>query len=174
LAVFDIGILVLAGLSIFRGVRQGFIIGLSSFVSVIMGILVALKLTFPIVYKFFGESTGANILSLIVFLALFILTIWASMWLAKRIKAMIDYTPLKVVDNLAGALFSVVKMFLLVSVLLWGLHSLEVDLPESWLEESFSYNFVVSLGPWVYLQIATLMPFFQDILDNMKAPITQL
>jgi membrane protein required for colicin V production len=174
LAIFDliiIGALVIAGI---KGFRQGFIVETISFIAFFLGLFLALKLTFPIAMKFFGDVQAFWLIALIIFIALFFLVMWGAKLLASGLKNAIDLTFASLIDNVMGVIVSIFKWVFVLSVILWVFHSLTIEFPEKWTEDSHLYVPLSSLAPWSFEVFSGIIPFFQDILDSMDAPIRRI
>ena len=174
MAIFDIiivSVIVLAGI---KGFRQGFIVETISFLAFFLGLFLALKLTFPIAMKFFGDVEAFWAIALVIFIVLFFLVMWGAKLLAAGLKKAIDLTFASLIDNLLGVIISILKWIFVLSVIIWVMNSLTIDLPKDWTEDSHLYAPLASLAPWSFEVLSGIIPFFQDILDSMDAPIRRV
>jgi membrane protein required for colicin V production len=159
--------MVMAGI---KGYRQGFIVETISFFAFFLGLFLALKLTFPIAMKFFGDIEAFWVIALVIFVLLFFLVMWGAKLLAAGLKKAIDLTFASLIDNILGVIVSVFKWIFVLSVILWVINSLTIQLPNDWTEGSHIYSPLSSLAPWSFEVLSGIIPYFQDILDNMDAP----
>lgn len=168
MALFDIFILVLVVLSGIKGYQRGFVIEIFSLLAFFIGLFLALKLTFPIATRFFGDLDAFWIIALVIFLVLFFLTVWLARYFAVSIKKVIDFTPIGILDNLLGVLISVLKWLFIISTTIWVLNSIELYLPIRWIEDSDFYGIVTSLAPIIVETVSAVIPWFRDIMETME------
>lgn len=169
-ALFDIifGIsLLIAG---FSGFKRGFIVEIISLLAFFIGLFLALKLAFPIALRFFGAGESFWIVALIIFLLVFLLVIYAATSIAKAIKAGLEPTGAGTLDSLLGIVIAVAKWIFIVSILLWVVESLDMDVPNEWVDNSYLYMPLASVAPIIVEWVSSVIPFFHDILDTMDAP----
>lgn len=152
------------------GYRRGFIIEVFSFLAFFIGLFVALKLTFPIALKFFGPSDIFWLIALLIFFAIFAFLVWGIKRLAESIKKIVDFTLIGIIDNLLGVVISIIKWLFIFSVTIWVMNSIDLRLPSRWIKGSDLYFVIASIAPVSFELIATLLPFFEDILENMQDP----
>ena len=158
---------ILAGI---MGYKRGFIIEVFSLLAFFVGLFIALKLTFPIAMRFFGSSDAFWLIALVVFFALFLFLVWAIKHLAESIKKIVDVTLLGVIDNLLGVGISIIKWLFVFSVGIWVMNSIELHLPLRWIKGSDFYFVIASIAPVSFELMGALLPFFEDILENMQDP----
>ena len=168
MALFDILLIALVVLSGIKGFQRGFIVEVFSLVALIIGLYVALEFTFPVAMNLLGDLENFWVLALVIFVLLFILVIWLVMLVAKGIKKVIDFTLVGVLDNLLGAMLSVVKWVFALSVLLWVGTSLNMELPRQWVAHSGMYELVAGLAPGLTDYVGNILPFLKEIYEKMN------
>lgn len=132
----DIGIIVLLILLSLKGIWQGIIRGLASFLGILLGIFFASRF-----YDGLGEWFATNIYNLgspelnaLVGFVIIITLIWAGFLLLGEILfRMVRFTPLVSVDAAFGLAFGFCKAFLLLSIIIFGISQI------AWLK-NFSQN----------------------------------
>lgn len=132
----DIGIIVLLILLSLKGIWQGIIRGLASFLGILLGIFFASRF-----YDGLGEWFAINIYNLgspelnaLVGFVIIITLIWAGFLLLGEILfRMVRFTPLVSVDAALGLAFGFCKAFLLLSIIVFGISQI------AWLK-NFSQN----------------------------------
>ena len=132
----DIGIIVLLILLSLKGIWQGIIRGLASFLGILLGIFFASRF-----YDGLGEWFATNIYNLgspelnaLVGFVIIITLIWAGFLLLGEILfRMVRFTPLVSVDAALGLAFGFCKAFLLLSIIVFGISQI------AWLK-NFSQN----------------------------------
>ena len=159
--------LVLLGVSAVKGYTNGFIVELFSLLAFFVGLFLALELTIPVSLKFFGKSDYFDIISILVFIGLFIVLSFLIKTGARLLKKAIDITPFGILDNIVGAISGVFKMALIISVILWVCSSVGVDFQKSYANESIIFPYLVVIGPSVFEAIGHLIPIIQDLIDSM-------
>lgn len=115
--IIDILVGLFLAYAIYKGVRNGFIIELSSLVSLMLGILIAIKFSHYL-GDYLGEKTSWNpeYVKIISFVLTFILVLMGVMLLGKALTKMIGLMMLGWLNRLAGGIFSLLKMMLILSV----------------------------------------------------------
>ncbi|WP_104742924.1 CvpA family protein [Helicobacter cinaedi] len=132
----DIGIIVLLILLSLKGIWQGIIRGLASFLGILLGIFFASRF-----YNGLGSWFATNIYNLgspelnaLVGFVIIITLIWAGFLLLGEILfRMVRFTPLVSVDAALGLAFGFCKAFLLLSIIVFGISQI------AWLK-NFSQN----------------------------------
>ncbi len=170
MATFDIIVVVAVVLAGIKGYQRGFIIEVFSLLAFFIGLFIALKLTFPIAMKFFGSSDAFWLIALVIFIALFLLLVWGIKHLAESIKKVVDFTLAGIIDNLLGVGISIVKWLFIVSVAIWVLNSIDINIPHRWVKGSDLYYLIASIAPLTFEAIGGLLPMFEDVLENMQDP----
>ncbi|TLD97773.1 CvpA family protein [Helicobacter jaachi] len=136
LSYIDIGILVLLLLLSIKGIWQGIIRGLASFLGILLGIFFASRF-YNNVGEWFARSIydlGSLELNALVGFLILITLIWAlCLFIGEIVFRMVKFTPLAVVDSALGLLFGFCKSFLLISIIVFGISQI------GWLK-NFSQN----------------------------------
>src|SRR5215212_11740856 len=107
--------------------------GVVTLLALILGILGAFKLTGEGM-EFLQEHFNADkeFLPYISFFIIFLAIVALITLLGKFLRHSIDKTFLGRIDETAGSLLGAVKMLFMVSVVLWIVDSLKMDLPGNW------------------------------------------
>lgn len=160
----DIALGALILLGAFLGYREGFLMELFSFAAILLGVLGAFKLM-GYAMILLGDEFNMNetFLPYVAFALVFIAILIAVRLLGKIIKVSIDKTFLGQVDQAAGAGLGLIKAAFLLSVSLWILDALDLDLPEKWTSDSWLLPRIESFAPQVTLWLGDYVPFFRDI-----------
>jgi len=164
LSWIDIVLVVVILLGAYGGYRDGFLMTLFSLLAIILGVLGGFKLMgkamFLLSEKF---NIDATVLPYISFFVVFILIVLVVTLIGRLIRSSIDGNFLGQVDQIAGALLGTVKIIFMVSVLLWILDSMKVEIPEHWTEKSWLYPKVARFAPKVTAIIGHVIPAFKGI-----------
>ncbi len=153
----------------YRGYQKGFVLEIIAIISFVLAIIGGFKLMhwgMEMLDKYF--DIGGNILPYISFIVIFIGIILIVNLIGRFVKKIIDLTLLGSVDNLAGALLSVVKWAFAISILLWLTSSFGIEFSQEWRENSILYSYLLSFAPTVVDYCSGLMPFAHDLFDHIQ------
>lgn len=165
----DIILLLILALGAYSGYKKGLILELIAIVAFVLAIIGGFKLLHigmeyvSKVYEGFG-----NFLPFVAFLVLFVLIIIVVNMVGKILKKIIDWTPFGVLDNLAGALIGVAKWALMLSILLWVMTSLSIDMPDSLTKNSKVLPVVTGFASQVGSFISTIFPSFENFIKTLE------
>jgi membrane protein required for colicin V production len=152
--VFDIIFIIVFCWAAFRGFTKGFIVQIASLAALIIGILGAIKFS-----SFLCEILKARFnwhteyLPIFSFAIIFIAIVVLVHILAKLLEKLADLTALSFINQLLGAIFSMIKYALIISVFLVLLNSLNSKtkfLPEKQIKSSVLYAPISILAPLFY------------------------
>lgn len=153
----------------YHGYKKGLILELIMIVAFVLAIVGGFKLIhigmeyISRMYDGFG-----SFLPFVAFLVIFVLIIILVNTLGSILKKIIDWTPLGVVDNFAGALLGVLKWALGVSIVFWVINTLDLDFVSGSIQNSkilpFTNKILSSVGEF----ITTIFPSFDDFINTLK------
>ena len=98
----------------------------------------------------------------LAFAVVFIGIVIAVNLLGRMIKLSVDKSFLGKADQAAGAVLGLIKTIFMLSVVIWILEALKVDL-DKWSKGSALYSFIAGFAPKATEWIGTIIPFFRDI-----------
>ncbi len=160
----DITLWVLLLIGVISGYREGFLMEVFSFAAILVGVLGGFKLLgYAMIFLEDEFSVSKTILPYVAFAVVFIAIVIVVRLLGRLIKVSIDKTFLGRVDQVAGAVLGLIKAGFLLSVALWILDALHVEMPEKWASGSWLLPRIESFAPQVTLWIGGYIPFFKDI-----------
>ena len=84
------------------------------------------------------------------------------------LKKIIDWTPLGVVDNFAGAVVGVLKWGLMLSIVLWVMNSLDISFPSALAEDSKIMPVVSAFAGQVGDFISSIFPSFDNFIKTLE------
>jgi len=169
LSITDIIILIILALGAYSGYKKGLILELIAIIAFILAIIGGFKLLHvgmeyvSKVYEGFG-----NFLPFVAFLVLFVLILIVVNMAGQVLKKIIDWTPLGVMDNVAGAIVGVAKWALLLSIVLWVMTSLSLTLPDSLTENSRVLPIITGFAGQVSNFISTIFPSFENFISTLE------
>ena len=150
-----IGVLLIYGL--IRGFWNGFFIELASFISLILGIYIAIKFSYLM-----KSSIGSHVswspktIQIVAFIITFILVIVGISLLAKFLTKMANFASLGIVNKLAGSFFGLLKMVLILSVSLKMFQKINFDYQfaaKTTLDHSLFFNPIQNVSTAIYPSI---------------------
>jgi len=164
LTAVDIALLCFILLGAIMGYRAGFLMELFSLAAIILGVIGGFKLMgYAILLLSEHFDIDKTILPYVAFAVVFVAILIGVNLLGKLIKVSIDKTFLGRIDQAAGAALGVLKAVFLLSVTLWILDALDLDLPEKWTSQSWILPRVETFAPRVTMWLADYIPFFRDV-----------
>lgn len=165
----DIIILAVLLFGAYRGYQKGFVLEIVAIVSFVLAVIGGFKLLhwgMDLIDQHFDVS--GELLPYISFIVIFIGIILLTNLIGKAFKKVIDLTLLGTVDNLAGALLSIMKWAFGISVLLWLTTSFGINFSKEWEEGSILYTTIVAFAPTVVDHLSTVVPFTNDLFDHIQ------
>ena len=156
-------------LALFKGFQRGLIVGLFSFVALLVGLAAALKLS-TVVAGYLGDSVNisAEWLPLVSFLLVFVGVVLLIRLGAKAIESAVEVVMLGWLNKLGGVLLYMAMYILVYSVLLFYASKMEL-LQTATIEKSMTYEWIQPLGPKVIGVIGDLLPWFKDMFAELTA-----
>ena len=161
----DVALVVLIIIGAFSGYRHGFLLELFSLVAILLGVLGGFKLMgYAMVYLSEAFDINQKFLPYAAFAVVFVGILIVVNLVGKILKMSIDKTFLGQVDQAAGAGLGLLKAAFMLSVTLWIMNALNLDLPEHWTSDSWLLPKIESLAPQVTAWIGAYVPVFRDVI----------
>jgi membrane protein required for colicin V production len=154
--------------AVIKGFQRGLIVGIFSFVAVIVGLAAAIKLS-ALVADYLGETTNVSkqwlpVLSfLIVFIGVVLLIRLGANLLQKSVEAVM----MGWANRLGGIVFYVAIYTIVYSILLFYATQLKLLSPET-SEKSVVYGIISPWGPAIIDGIGTVLPFFKNMFRELE------
>ncbi len=166
--LIDILFLFLLVLAVFKGFRNGFIVGLFSMLAFVIGLAAAMKLS-ALVAIWLGDSVNINVkwIPVLSFLLVFIVVVLLVRILASLLRKTAEALMLGVFDRIAGILMYLFIYTVIYSVILFLLNRAEI-LSGSAFSGSRVYPWIEPVGPYVVNGIGKILPFFQDSFKELE------
>jgi membrane protein required for colicin V production len=164
----DVLYLIVLVLASIRGLRRGLIVGLFSFVAVIVGLAAAMKLS-TVAAGYIGTAVKVSDrwLPIISFIVVFVLIVLLIRLAANLLQKAVEMVMLGWVNRLGGMILYAAIYTLVYSVVLFYAEQVHLIQPET-IEKSVTYHFVQPWGPWFIDGIATVLPFFRDMFGDLS------
>jgi membrane protein required for colicin V production len=119
MSFFDIIVGGLLCYSLYKGIRNGLFVELASFVSLLLGIYIAIKFS-DILKNILSEWLHWNpyTIQITAFILTFIIVVLGVFWLGKILTSLADFAFLGWINSLGGGFFRVLKTILIISIFL--------------------------------------------------------
>jgi len=160
----DVVGIILIILFFIRGYTKGFIVALFSVLAILLGIIVALKLSHTLaawlLAKGYVTSGWAQLIS---YLVLFIVVVLIARLLQKAVEGVM----LGTVNKLIGGLLYAFLGAVLWSSFLWIGSHMHIITAEQ-IAASKTYSWLSALAPWFFEQVGKLLPFAKDTFSNLE------
>lgn len=164
----DVIVIILLVLAAFKGFKQGLLLGVFSFVAIIIGLTAAVKLS-AVVANHLNQSVNVSSewLPVLSFALVFIVVVLLVRWGAKLIEAAFEVALLGWVNRLGGIVFFAAIYLIVFSVLLF--YATQVNLIQAHVaEKSVTYPYVSWLGPKSIDVFGKLIPWFKNMFIQLQ------
>ncbi len=164
----DLVFLVLLVLAIIKGYRRGLIVGLFSFIAIIIALAAAMKLSI-IAAGYIGEAVkiSSKWLPVISFAVVFILVVLLIRVVANLIQKTVELSMLGWLNKLGGIIFYLAIYILVYSVVLFYAEQVKL-IQESAIQKSVTYSFVQPWGPKVIEGFASIVSIFKGMFNELE------
>ena len=172
MTIADVIIIILLGIGAYKGYKDGFLVTVISFLAFIIAIIAAFKLM-DTCMKFLKVYIGDNkVLPFISFVVVFVLVYIAVFLLSRFLKSVINQTLFGKFDEAVGALFGIFKIAFGISLLLWLIEIIHLQVLVNLFRGSFFYSKLIYFAPKLVNWISYVIPF-QDIFQSLKHTLTK-
>lgn len=152
----------------FKGLRNGFVVGVFSFLAFIIGLAAALKLS-TVAAAYLGSNTniGERWLPFLAFALVFLLVVFLVRLGAKAIEGLLRVAMLGWLNKIGGVLLYVLLYLFIFSILLFYAEQLHLIKKET-LSSSVLYPYVQPLAPKIIDALGYLVPFFKNMFAELQ------
>ena len=166
--LLDIIFAIVLVLAVLKGLKKGLIVGLFSFVAVIIGLAAALKLS-AVVASRIGKTVKVSEewLPLLSFVVVFLLVMLLIRLGAKAIERTAEIAMLGWVNKLGGMIFYAAMYTIVFSVVLFYAEEMHWIKPDT-IEASVTYPFVQPWGPKAINGLAAVIPLFKNMFGELE------
>lgn len=165
----DIIVVILLVLALWKGIRNGLILGIFSFLAFIIGLAAAMKLS-AVAADYIGQnvSVSERWLPIIAFAVVFLVVVLLVRLGAKALESVVEGATLGWLNRLGGVvLFALIYLFIF-SILLFYAGQLQLINPETQ-AASVSFPLLQPLGPRIIEGLGVVVPFFRDMFAELSA-----
>lgn len=166
--IIDLIFVVILILAIIKGYQRGLIVGIFSFLAIIIGLAAAIKLS-TVVAGYIGQTVKVSEkwLPIISFAVVFIIIVLLVRWGANIIQRTAEAVALGWLNRLGGIVFYAAIYITVFSVILFYMEQIHIIKHES-INKSVTYSFVQPWGPKAINAFATIIPWFRDMFEELE------
>ena len=164
----DVVCLILLVMAIFKGLRNGLIIGIFSFLAFIIGLAAALKLS-TVAAEYIGTNTniGQKWIPFLAFVAVFLIVVLLVRLGAKALEGVIQMAMLGWLNKLGGILLYAFLYLFIFSIIVFYAGQLNLFKEET-LGASVAYPYIKPIGPKVIDTLGYILPFFKNMFSELQ------
>lgn len=172
--ILDGILLILAILAFIRGWRKGLLWALCSFIAVILGIVIALKLSGALSEYLFNQHIISNQYTMLIsFVVLFLGTIYLFRMAVKLIETVLDKLFLEWANRLAGGLLYSFFVVFIISTCCWLANQAGL-LKDELKATSKSYVYVEPIAPKTIGLITEYLPYCKDLIRKAESHLEEV
>jgi membrane protein required for colicin V production len=166
--ILDLIFVIILVLAIFKGYRRGLIVGIFSFLALIIGLAAAIKLS-TIVAGYIGKAVNVSDqwLPIISFAVVFMLVVLLVRLGANLIERSIEIAMLGWVNKLGGILLYAALYITVFSIVIFYAEQIHLIKQET-IQKSVSYSFVQPWGPKAINLLGSVIPWFKDMFAELE------
>ena len=152
----------------FKGLRNGLIVGVFSFLAFIIGLAAAIKLS-AVAAAYIGSNTsiGQRWLPFIAFSVVFLIVAFLVRLGAKAIEGVLRVAMLGWLNKLGGILLYVLLYLFIFSIILFYADQLHFIKKET-LSSSVLYPYIQPLAPKIINALGYILPFFKNMFTELQ------
>lgn len=165
----DIILIIILILAAIKGYQRGLIVGIFSFIAVIVGLAAAIKLS-AVAAEYIGQAIKISDkwLPVISFAVVFIGIVLLIRLGANMIQKTVEFSMLGWVNRLGGILLYVAIYAMVYSVVLFYAEQVSLVQQDA-IEKSVTYSYIQPLGPKVINGFASVIPVFKGMFTDLQA-----
>jgi membrane protein required for colicin V production len=151
----------------FGGYRKGFLAELFSLLAIVLGVLAGFKLMGEAMLMLSKHYTiDEKVLPYVAFAVVFLIVLIVVNLLGKLLKSSLEKSTLGSVDQLLGGALGVLRTAFMLSVVLWIIHSVNVELTSKWTEGAWLYPIIAKFAPAATGWIGEIFPIFGNLFNG--------
>jgi membrane protein required for colicin V production len=164
----DLIVIILLIFAIFKGLRNGLVVAVFSFLAFVIGLAAALKLS-TVVAEYLGTNTNISQrwLPVLAFAIVFLIVVFLVRLGAKAIDGVLRLVMLGWLNKIGGLIFYTLLYLFIFSIILFYTVQLNIIKPET-LEASTTYYYIQPIGPKVISALGIILPFFKDMFAELE------
>jgi membrane protein required for colicin V production len=165
--LIDIIVFILLVMALFKGLRNGLIIALFSFLAFVIGLAAALKLS-ALLAGFLGNniSVSKKWLPFIAFFVVFFIVTLLVRLGARMLEGVARLAMLGWLNKLGGVVFYVLIYLFIISIVLFYAQQLHLVKPETF-SASVTWPWIQPVAPKMVNAIGSIVPVFRDLFTKL-------
>jgi membrane protein required for colicin V production len=166
--ILDIIVCILFLWALFKGLRNGLIVALFSFLAFIVGLAAAVKLS-AVAAEYIGQAVNISDrwLPVLAFIAVFAVVVLLVRLGAKAVEKVVQVAMLGWLNRLGGVLLYFFLYLFVFSVLLFYANGLGLIRPET-VAASATYPYIAPIGPAVIGVLGVVLPFLKTMFTELQ------
>lgn len=166
--LIDVACLLFLVVAMFKGLRNGLIIGIFSFIAFVIGLAAAIKLS-SVAAEYIGNNTtiGERWIPIIAFVAVFLLVAFLVRLGAKALEGVIQIAMLAWLNKIGGILLYAFLYLFIFSIIIFYADQLNL-IKKATLEASVSLPYIKPLAPKVINSMGFIVPFFKTMFSELE------
>lgn len=165
--LIDIVTFLVLALAVFKGIRNGLVMAVFSFVALFLGLMAALKLSAVTANWLEGTiQVSARWLPVLAFLLVFIVVVILVNMIGKLLEATTEWAFLGWANKAGGIVFYAVIYLLVWSLFIFYLDKLSL-ISQDAMDSSVTYPIIAPWGPNAVDWIASVIPVFKDSMTEI-------
>lgn len=167
--ILDLVLVIILVFAVIKGYQRGLIIGVFSFIAIIIGLAAALKLS-TIAAGYIGSAIKISDtwLPIISFAVVFIIVVLLVRLGANMIQKTVEFSMLGWVNRLGGILLYVTIFIIVYSIVIFYAEQVNLIQPAT-IEKSITYNFIQPWGPKVIEGFGSIIPAFKGMFAELQS-----
>lgn len=167
--IVDIVILLILGIAAYKGYQRGLFVSILS----VIAFLVSLGMAFILLdwgVELLGDYIEGlkGLLPYLAFVMIFgVVAVLINLG-GNMVKKAMDLTLLGSFDNIGGALLGVLKWIFGASLFIWLTQSVGIEIPNNMQEQSWLFNKIQPVAPWVIDSFSEYWPFMESLFQSIK------
>lgn len=160
--------LLLLMVALFKGLRNGLVVALFSFLAFLIGLAAALKLS-ALAAGYIGQafSVPERWLPFLAFAAVFIIVVLLVRLGAKAVEGVLKVAMLGWLNRLGGVIFYGLLYGFIFSIFLFYAAQMQLIKADT-LNRSVSYSYLQPLAPQLTRVMGMIVPFFQNVFADLE------
>jgi membrane protein required for colicin V production len=166
--MIDFVLVILLIVAIYKGLRNGFVLAIFSFLAFVIGLAAALKLS-TAVADYLGTSTNVSHrwLPVLAFAIVFLIVVFLVRLSAKAIESALKIVMLGWLNKLGGILFYSFLYLFIFSIILFYTTQLHLLKPET-IQASTTYSYIEPVAPKLMSGLGMILPFFKNMFAELE------
>jgi len=167
--ILDLVLIAILILAVIKGYQRGLIVGIFSFVAVIVGLAAAMKLS-TVVAGYIGEAIKVSDgwLPVISFAVVFIVVVLLIRLGANMIQKTVEISMLGWVNRLGGILLYLAIYVIVYSIILFYAEQIKLIHQDN-IQKSVTYSYIQPWGPRVINGFASIVPVFKGMFTELQS-----